>query len=373
VSRPATTPFVEAVYARLEPIATQDEGLDWPLLRFIAALSKMFESVEAVARSGDRRVPYSRLLDVSSCPTFALPFLGQFAGVRLRALKDAYARDAISRRGGRNRGRPDAIIAAAQEVLSGTKNVRLVERFGGDAYALRIITRPSETPSTDIPMTNLALNPDAEDGGGSLNTNWSNLAGYGIVAGSSWLNTFAPDPTYSYTMRLVTTAAGQGINTQFGAVSVGLPYRVLVPLYIRSAGTTAGGGIECYMRSASGEESAVTTVTGPLDQWFFVQIGPWSPLAASADTRVGFRQAGAGVRDWHVGDVTVVQATVFPDAPFQGARTPTTIVLDAAKTEKPAGMILTHQITDQVLIEEGTRTINAGTNTIDAATLADVT
>jgi hypothetical protein len=158
MSRPATTPFAEAVYERLAPVATEDEGLGWPLLRFIVALSAMFENVEALARSGDRRVPYSRMLDVTLCPTFALPFLGQLAGVALRPLRvgetleawDAYARDAIVRRGGRNRGRPDAILSAVQEVLTGTKSARLLERAGGDAYALTLITRTAESPSTDV-------------------------------------------------------------------------------------------------------------------------------------------------------------------------------------------------------------------------------
>jgi hypothetical protein len=154
VARPDTTPFAEAVYARLAPIAADDEALDWPLLRFIVALSEMFAKVEAVARSGDGRVPYSRMVDVTVCPAFALPFLAQFVGVRLRPLRTGetasdwaiYARDAITRRGGRNRGRPDAMLSAVEETLAGLRSARLLERAGGDAYALTLVTRPGETP-----------------------------------------------------------------------------------------------------------------------------------------------------------------------------------------------------------------------------------
>lgn len=154
MARPDSNAFADAVYARLEPVATEDERLGWPLLTYIIGLSQMFAKVEAIVRSPDGRVPYSPMLDVTICPPFALPFLAQFAGVKLRPLKvgetleqwAVYARDAIVRRNGRNRGRPDAMIAAVQETLTGTKDVRLLEQAGGDAYALTVITRPGETP-----------------------------------------------------------------------------------------------------------------------------------------------------------------------------------------------------------------------------------
>lgn len=155
MARPDTTPWADAVYARLAPVATQDEALDWPLLKYIVGISQMFAKVEAIVRATGR-VPYSPLLDVATCPVFALPFLAQFAGVALRPVSvgesldtwAVYARDAILRRAGRNRGRPDAIVSAIQQTLTGTKTVRFVERVGGDAYALTIITRPSETPDS---------------------------------------------------------------------------------------------------------------------------------------------------------------------------------------------------------------------------------
>lgn len=159
MARPATTPFAEAVYARLAPVATQDQALDWPLLKYIVGLSQMFANVESIVRAPGR-APYSTLLDVTTCPVFALPFLAQLAGVRLRPVSvgetlDAwavYARDAILRRNGRNRGRPDAIVSAVQQTLTGSRTVRLIERVGGDAYALTIITRPAETPSSSATL-----------------------------------------------------------------------------------------------------------------------------------------------------------------------------------------------------------------------------
>lgn len=63
-----------------------------------------------------------------------------------------YARDAIRRQGGRNRGTPDAILSAAEDTLTGTRQARLIERVGGNAYRFTLITRPSETPDPDLTL-----------------------------------------------------------------------------------------------------------------------------------------------------------------------------------------------------------------------------
>jgi hypothetical protein len=51
----------------------------------------------------------------------------------------------------------------------------------------------------------------------------------------------------------------------------------------------------------------------------------------------------------------------------------TTIVRDAVLAQKPAGLVLTFLMSDSPLIDEGSRTIDAATATIDSAQLADVT
>lgn len=45
----------------------------------------------------------------------------------------------------------------------------------------------------------------------------------------------------------------------------------------------------------------------------------------------------------------------------------------AALRQKPAGINLTHVVTTDPIIDQGTRTIDAGTAVIDSATLADIT
>lgn len=57
-----------------------------------------------------------------------------------------YARSAIREQGAKRRGTPRAILNAVRDTLTGTRYANLLERVGGNAYALTLITRPSETP-----------------------------------------------------------------------------------------------------------------------------------------------------------------------------------------------------------------------------------
>jgi hypothetical protein len=59
-----------------------------------------------------------------------------------------YARDAIRRQQGKDRGTVDAQISAVQDTLTGTKYANLLERVGGDAYAATMVVRASECPSS---------------------------------------------------------------------------------------------------------------------------------------------------------------------------------------------------------------------------------
>jgi hypothetical protein len=99
---------------------------------------------------------WSVILDVDAAPAEGLPWLAQLVGVALRQQRNGetaetyavYARDAIRRQGGRQRGTVDAQMSAIQDTLTGAKSVRFIERAGGDPYAITAITRTAETPST---------------------------------------------------------------------------------------------------------------------------------------------------------------------------------------------------------------------------------
>jgi hypothetical protein len=63
----------------------------------------------------------------------------------------AYARRALREQNAKRRGTRRAILDAVRDTLTGTKTAHILERVGGNAYALTLITRPSETP--DIAAT----------------------------------------------------------------------------------------------------------------------------------------------------------------------------------------------------------------------------
>lgn len=145
MARPATTDLGEAVYARLGPVAAQDESLGWPLLTFVQALCEMGRQVEELVRGGEQA--YDPLLDVDLSPDWNLPYIGQFVGVRVTpGASPAQARAQIRGVGGFQRGTPAAMIAAVRATLTGTQYVGLVER-DGDQDHITVTTRSAETPN----------------------------------------------------------------------------------------------------------------------------------------------------------------------------------------------------------------------------------
>jgi hypothetical protein len=88
-------------------------------------------------------------MDVNRCPTEALGWLAQFAGVRLLpGATDAQSRQRIQSTDGFRRGTVAAMTAAAQRTLTGTKTVGITERYTGDPYQLQVTTFAAETPDT---------------------------------------------------------------------------------------------------------------------------------------------------------------------------------------------------------------------------------
>lgn len=61
-----------------------------------------------------------------------------------------YARSAIRNQGAKFRGTRRAMLDAVRDTLTGTRYVNILERVGGNAYALTLVTRPSETPDSAL-------------------------------------------------------------------------------------------------------------------------------------------------------------------------------------------------------------------------------
>jgi len=200
---PVVSRFAQDTYGRLGPVADAaggDEGRGWPLLVYVAALAQMFARVEQLARStGDGAPPWSQIVDPDRAPVDVLPYTGLFVGSRpVPGQTEAQARSRIKSTDGFKRGTPAAIAAAVQPSLTGTQYVGIVERAGGNAYALQISTRSSETPD---PATSQALALAAKPAGLILTftvtaqVTWGEMETRNPVA--TWSNVEAQFATYA--------------------------------------------------------------------------------------------------------------------------------------------------------------------------------
>ena len=163
--RSATTPpaeleptvFADRLYSSLEQLARVDGSYGWSLLILCNAIAAMFELVEELVRDTVDGPGWSVLMDAERCPAVALPWLGQFDGVRLpAAATEQEQRDLIQAALGFRRGTADSMIGAAKRTLTGQQRLIFRERDGaahGDptapdyAYYLTVWSYLNETPN----------------------------------------------------------------------------------------------------------------------------------------------------------------------------------------------------------------------------------
>jgi hypothetical protein len=149
--------FAGRLYDMLEPLAEQDPVAGWSLLILCNAIGVPYELVEDWVRDTPDGPGWSLLMDVERCPPEALPWLAQFAGVRIPAgLVDVgEQRDWVASTDGFKRGTASALIGAARATLTGAQAVVFRERDGAAqgnpaapdyAYYLTVITYTSQTP-----------------------------------------------------------------------------------------------------------------------------------------------------------------------------------------------------------------------------------
>lgn len=139
----------DELYEAVAPLATVDASYGYALRAYTRALGSMLEEVNWYASETDTMPGWARLVDLDTTPEKALGWLAQLVGVTLDpALDDTAQRARIRATDGFNRGTYAAIAGAAQQYLTGMRRVILVERVGGDPYALTLITYTSETPDS---------------------------------------------------------------------------------------------------------------------------------------------------------------------------------------------------------------------------------
>jgi phage tail P2-like protein len=134
------------LYARLEPIAYDDDGT---LQDLTTALMAPVEIAE-IARDTDTLVAWEALWDPDECPAELLDWLAIANGVILppSALTTAEKRYRIKQAAGRYRGTPRALVEEVQLVLTGTKTVYMAFKTA-DRWTYAVGTIDAETPDED--------------------------------------------------------------------------------------------------------------------------------------------------------------------------------------------------------------------------------
>jgi hypothetical protein len=146
--------FAARLYAMLAPLAQYDYDNQWSLLILCNAIGTAYQLIEDWVRDSADGPGWSLLLDLDRCPPEALPWLGQFVGVRLLpGASDADNRQRIGSTDGFKRGTLAALKGAAWNTLTGNRSVYVHERDGTPtdvpnyAYHLTVVTYTSQTPN----------------------------------------------------------------------------------------------------------------------------------------------------------------------------------------------------------------------------------
>lgn len=149
MSAPVMSTAGQELYDALFQLADDDEANGWALAHVCNAIGEMRQRAMDLFEDRDGFPGWSQLFDVERCPGYALPFLAQVAGTKVTVgASEEQQRDEVRRRAGQARGRPASLISAVQATLTGDKTVRLVERAGGSAWQVVVVTRTSETPDS---------------------------------------------------------------------------------------------------------------------------------------------------------------------------------------------------------------------------------
>jgi hypothetical protein len=376
---PAMSILASDVYFQLALLVPDDESNGYPFAHYIAAMMGPGAEVESWARDTDDGPGWGILLDLDRCPTIALPWLSQCKGVVIPSGMDSSLwRDWIRTAEGLGRGTTAALIVAGQRHLTGTKSVRVIERAGPSVYDYTVIVRPGEVPETDLPLVNEFTNPNFE----TNTTGWGTTASFRIATAATLTRVTAQFHGGVAALQVVTTAAAvnQGADYPTLTVTSGVPKTVAVWL----KGNAGGEALQLILGDGTVGSATATAVLTTAWQRFTVTLTP----VASGTTGFAVRQTTASIKTFFMDDALAIARTVAPtygDGSTAGwvwdgtanastsHRIPTTIVYADLITAKRIGIRLTLLITDAPLIDDGTRTINAGTAVIDTATLADVT
>lgn len=136
-----THPTTDALYAAIGPGITQDD--DGTLLAWLDGPGSLLGEVDDVVRDTD--LP-GWAAELTAARTHRPRWTAQLLGVNPPAsATDDQVRSLILARPAFRRGTVGAIVAAAQDTLTGSRYVYVIERYGSP-YQIRVQTFTEETP-----------------------------------------------------------------------------------------------------------------------------------------------------------------------------------------------------------------------------------
>lgn len=158
-------PTVRAVYAALGPALTApDPAHGWPLLHLVAALVGPLARIDDLVRARAGAPGWAAAFDAAAAPGARLDWVGQLVGVARRAgYADEQMRALVRDRPAEQRGKPAAIVAEVQALLTGSRRVELTEHLGGDADRFGVRVYSSEAPSQEAVLAEVARHTPADN------------------------------------------------------------------------------------------------------------------------------------------------------------------------------------------------------------------
>ena len=128
-----------------EFVRDNDAAGGWQFLTWLDGIGQQQQLIDSLCRDSQEGLGWSTVMDVSKCPTYALPWLAQFVGVRFTGVQlnnDYQMRSAILGKGNFARGSLQAIVAAVNSAIGNGGSVNIIERVNAagkpDAYALTV-------------------------------------------------------------------------------------------------------------------------------------------------------------------------------------------------------------------------------------------
>lgn len=137
------TPNVAAdtwtLWGSLPPfVQDADAANGYLFLLWLDGMGSQLQTLDDLCRDQGQVPGWSILLDVSRCPTYALPYLGQFIGVRFSGNPtDAQMRATLLNPPGWNRGTVSSLATAAAPYLLPGYSIEVLERTP-DPYSVTI-------------------------------------------------------------------------------------------------------------------------------------------------------------------------------------------------------------------------------------------